>query len=248
MKIVLKILLLLVITGYIVFAVVKFAKPTEDYTCVALDIEIVNEGEVKFITTEYVRNLLNVHDILIEGQKLNEIDIENIEDILTTNPYIRDANVYFTAANHVSISVKPEQPVLHVILDNEDYYLDENGTTMPIDTFNLDLCVATGNITKDFASNNLIVLAGIITHDEYWKEQIEQIHVTDEEHIELYPKKGEHSIEIGGTDNLEEKFQRLKTFYDKGLSIVGWNKYKTINVSYKGQVIGVKRDEKINKH
>lgn len=244
MKNILKILLLLAVTGYLVFAVIEFAKPTEDYICEALDIEIDNEGGMDFVSPEYIMNILGKNKILTEGQKLSQINISDIEQLLTEDPYIENASCYCTAANHISICVRTEQPILHVILHNEDYYLDTNGAIMPIDTFNLDLCIATGNITREFAMDHLTVLARFIQKDKFWNEQIEQIHVTDENNIELYPKKGEYNIIIGSTEDLADKFERLMLFYEKGLPNVGWNQYKSINVSYKGQVVCTKRDNK----
>ena len=36
---------------------------------------------------------------------------------------------------------------------------------------------------------------------------------------------------------LEDKFKRLELFYRYGLKKVGWDKYKTVNLSFKGQIV-----------
>jgi cell division protein FtsQ len=46
---------------------------------------------------------------------------------------------------------------------------------------------------------------------------------------------------FGDISNCEEKFQNLESLYINGLNAVGWNKYETINLKYKGQVICTKR-------
>lgn len=242
MKTILKILLLLAVAGYLVFAVVKFARPAEDQTCEALDIYITDTLTTDFVNTDYVHSILSKNKVYVEGQLLKQINIHELEQMLTEDPYIDTATCYCTAANHLCINVTPETPILHVITQNENYYLDSNGVTMPVGNFNIDLCVATGNITKTFAKEHLIELAKYIHEDEFWDSQIEQIHVVNAYNIELYPRVGEHIIKLGSTEGLADKMDRLMLFYKKGLTKVGWNKYKTIDLSFDGQVVCTKND------
>ena len=52
---------------------------------------------------------------------------------------------------------------------------------------------------------------------------------------------GRSDIVIGTVDNLAEKFDNLRAFYEQGLSKYGWNKYKTINLKFKNQIVCTKR-------
>lgn len=241
MKNVIKIILLIAVAAYLVFAVTQFAKPAEDHTCEALDIRIADSLTTDFVSEDYVHHILDKNKVYVEGQKLSQININDIEQFLKDDPYIDSVSVYCTAANHICINVIPVQPILHVMTQNEDYYLDRNGVTMPVGNFNIDLCIATGNITKDFARKDLIELAEYIHANEFWNSQIEQLHVVSQNNIELYPRVGEHVILLGSTENLADKMERLMLFYRKGLPKVGWNKYKTINLAYEGQIVCTKR-------
>ena len=61
--------------------------------------------------------------------------------------------------------------------------------------------------------------------------------------MEVIPKIGGQTIRFGMVDeNLPEKFDRLKIFYNEGLRKVGWDKYKTIDLRYKDQVVCERRD------
>lgn len=241
MKTIFKILLLVAVAAYLVFALTQFAKPAEDHTCEALDIHITDSLTRDFVSEDYVHNILAKKKVFVEGQKLSQININDIEQMLKDDPYIDSVSVYCTAANHICINVIPEQPILHIMTHSEDYYLDKNGTTMPVGNFNIDLCIATGNITKDFARKSLIDLATFIHGNEFWNSQIEQIHVVNSNDIELYPRVGEHIILLGSTEGFEDKLHRLMLFYKKGLPKVGWNKYKTINLAFEGQIVCTKR-------
>jgi len=57
---------------------------------------------------------------------------------------------------------------------------------------------------------------------------------------------GNHTIVFGSADQIENKFEKLKTFYIKGLNAVGWEQYKKINLKYEGQIVAEKNDNLIN--
>ncbi|MCR4592858.1 MAG: cell division protein FtsQ [Bacteroidaceae bacterium] len=243
MKIALKIILLLLVAGYLIFAIVRFSQRTEERVCEAVDIQIEDSLEGGFVTADYIHNILTKNKVFAEGQKLSSIDIQGLEEKLQKDPYIDSARCYCSAASHLCIQIFPQRPILHIAQNNgENYYLDGSGTIMPIENMNIDLCVATGNITKDYAKKNLIELAKYIHKDDFWDKQIEQIHVTDNHEIELYPRVGEHVIILGTVENFKKKLDKLMIFYKNGLSKTGWNKYSIINLSFDGQIVCTKKN------
>lgn len=241
MKTAFKIFLLLAVVGYLVVAVWKFADQAEDRTCEGVRVEILDSIPDGFITDEYIRSILTRNKISPEGMKISEVNLEKIEKLMLEESHIERASCYYDAAGKLYIRVVPQQPILHVISQQgEDYYLSSTGLTMPTAGFNVDLCVATGNITKKFAAEHLLELARFIHDDLFWSEQIEQLHVVSPEQIELYPRVGQHVIDLGNEDNFQEKLHRLRVFYREGLERVGWNKYKKISLAYDDQVVCTK--------
>lgn len=245
MKTAFKIFLLLAIAGYLVVAVWKFASQAEDRICEGVNVEILDSIADGFITESFIRSLLTRNNISPEGMKINEINLEQIEELMLGESHIESANCFYNAAGVLCIKVVPQRPVLHVISQNgDDYYLSSTGLTMPTASFNVNLCVATGRISKQFASERLLEMALFIHDNLFWREQIEQIHVLSPERIELYPRVGQHVIELGSIDGFQEKLDRLRIFYRKGLERVGWNKYSTISLAYDGQIVCTKAKEK----
>lgn len=243
MKVAIKIFLLLLVAGYLIFAIVEFSQRTEERVCEAVDIQITDSLEGGFVTTDYIHSILTKNKIFAEGRKLSSIDIQGLEETLQKDPYIDSANCYCSAASHLCIQIIPQRPILHVIQNNgENYYLDRSGATMPVENMNIDLCIATGNITKDYIKKNIMELAKFIYQDEFWDKQIEQIHVTDKHVIELYPRVGEHVIILGTPENFKRKLENLMIFYKNGLSKTGWNKYAIINLSYDGQIVCTRKN------
>jgi cell division protein FtsQ len=62
--------------------------------------------------------------------------------------------------------------------------------------------------------------------------------------LKLIPAVGEHTILLGKIENYNyvEKLDKLKIFYDNGLSKTGWDKYSVINLKYDHQVVGTRRE------
>lgn len=242
MKIAIKVILLLLVAGYLVYAIIELSEPTEERICQGVDIEITDTLEGGCVTPGYIQELLTKNKFYVEGQKLSAIDIHSLEKLLCADPYIDSAICYCSAASHLFIQVIPQRPILHIMQNNgESYYLDGSGATMPVGYMNLDLCIATGNINKNFAKKHLLPLAKFIHDSDFWDKQIEQIHVTDSQKIELYPRVGEHVIILGSADGFTKKLEHLKLFYKNGLSKTGWNKYASVNLSYDGQIVCTKR-------
>ena len=241
MKTALKIFLLLAVVGYLVVAVWKFSGQAEDRICEGVRVEIIDSIPDGFITDEYVRSILTRNKMSPQGMKICDINLEQIEQLMLEESHIERASCYYDAAGKLCIKVVPQQPILHIISQKgEDYYLSSTGLTMPTASFNVDLCVATGNVTKKFASEHLLELARFIHDDLFWSEQIEQIHVVGPDEVELYPRVGQHVIELGSVEGFQEKLDRLRIFYREGLERVGWNKYKKISLAYDGQVVCTK--------
>ena len=221
MKTAIKIFLLLAVVGYLVVAIWKFGGQAEDRTCEGIRVEIIDSIPDGFITDEYVRSILTRNKISPEGMKISEVNLEQIEQLMLEESHIERASCYYDAAGRLCIKVVPQQPILHVISQKgEDYYLSSTGLPMATGTFN------------------------VIHDDLFWSEQIEQIHVVSPEEIELYPRVGQHVIELGSVNGFQEKLGRLRTFYREGLERVGWNKYSKISLAYDGQVVCTRANSK----
>jgi cell division protein FtsQ len=85
-------------------------------------------------------------------------------------------------------------------------------------------------------------MAKYINADDFWRSQIHQIYVNDNDDMEIVPLVGDQRIIFGDTTSMEEKFKKLLTFYQEGLNTTGWwNKYSTINLKFKNQIVCTKK-------
>ncbi|MEL6989041.1 MAG: cell division protein FtsQ, partial [Bacteroidota bacterium] len=84
---------------------------------------------------------------------------------------------------------------------------------------------------------DLFELLHYIDRDDFLKPLIEQVYVDQKKEYILIPKIGKENILLGSMDYYETKFENLEIFYKEGLRNVGWNKYKSIDLSIENQII-----------
>ena len=242
----------------VVLGFVKAEKKHQTFKTPLVDIDY--ETDHRFIDeNDVLAQVINPSDSGL--LKLNRFNITDLEDKLSNNHSIKDAQVYKTVNGELVIDVKQRRPIVRVFSKNESYYIDEEGALMPLSNkYTARLLVVNGVLNEPFSKRYLVnynnledslfektmlddiyKISNFIDKSDFWKAQIEQIHVNKMSDLELIPKVGNHKIVFGGIDNLEGKFEKLMIFYKKGLNKTGWNEYSTINLKYKNQVFCTKR-------
>lgn len=209
----------------------------------------------KFVNVEDVKSILfNSFGHYIEGQTVEKINTEATELALESDMFIKTADVYIDALNNVNIKVTQRVPLLRILdSEGESYYLDDSGKKVPFSTkYTSRTIVATGEIGayeddyNKFADNRLYQIFKLtkkILEHPFLKNQIEQIHVDKDGDVILIPKLGNHKIYFGKPNlNIKDKLYRLQVFYEKGMPYEGWEKFKTINLTYDNQVVAKRRE------
>ncbi len=237
-------LFLVLITAYLVVAVTAFNAKSDEQTCGGMELVINDSIDYGFITKkEIIRTLTNKKMSPI-GKKMHEINTRQLEDVLKQHPLIGNVECYRIPNGRIGIEVTQRIPVLRIIAGNgENYYVDEKGVAMPTANNAANVAVVTGHVDKAFAQKELYELGMFLRENPFWNAQIQQINVTASKELELVPRVGDHIIFIGKPGNYENKFERLKTFYKKGLNQIGWNKYSRISLEFDNQIICTKKEK-----
>ena len=197
-----------------------------------------------FISQKGILRLLNGKKLSPVGKKMGDINTRLLEEELSQHPLIENVECYRTPGCKIGIEVTQRLPILRVMANNGDnYYIDNKGKIMPIPNSSAHVAVVTGYVDRDFAVKELYTLGVFLQAHPLWDAQIEQINVTQAKELELVPRVGEHIIFLGKPGNYEEKFEKLKTFYEKGLNQVGWNKYSRISLEFNNQIICTKKEK-----
>jgi len=239
---ILKYLILLSVTGYLGYALFKVIRPAGDLVCTGVKMQFEDEDTNPLIGEEGVLSILNVHKITPKGQSFRDINFKEIDSLLSATPYIDTVTTYNNSSGELCIKIKRMHPVLHIYSETGDeFYLDRSGRIIPRGGLNTNLCIATGHITRNYASSHLLELGCFLCDDAYWRLQAQQVNVTKEGKIEIVPRIGDLTIELGEPSDIAEKLNNIRVFYEKGLTAAGWNKYKRISAAYKNQVVCTKK-------
>jgi cell division protein FtsQ len=232
--------------------------------CKSVEINIDYLGADPFFTINDINTFLIQKNDSIKGQKISEINVSLIENIIKENPYILDANVFISMDGILKINITQRKPIVRIINKlNNHFYIDNFGVKMPINTkYPANVVIASGNIAasyslfspesldqrndtlnlkKDTILQSIFKVASYISKNTFFKAQIEQIFINESLEIELIPKLGEQIIIFGNADNIEEKFNKLMILYKEAFNKLGWDKYKIINLNYENQVVCTKK-------
>lgn len=233
----------IVIGGYLVMAVTAFNKP-EDVSVVCHDVIVNIEGDAieGFLAPNDVKKMLKADHIDPKGLTLAQINTRQIEETLQAKELIEEAQVYTTQNGNVHINIQQRIPVVRVMAQNgDDYYVDSRGKALPKTDYSCNLLVATGHINPVYAEKKLVPMVNVILSDPFWRNQVVQINVLNDNSVELVPRVGDHIAYIGQPSGVTRKLDRLKKFYLYGLSQAGWNKYSRISVEFDNQIICKRR-------
>ena len=216
--------------------------------CKALHVEIekcVIEG---YLTPQEVTKMIADDGLYPVGKTVDQINIRAIEDSLRAKELIETAECYKANNGNVCVRVKERIPVVRVMSDNgEDYYVDNTGNQMNKSDYVCNLIVATGHIDRNYARRVLAPIGNIVMASPLWRNQIEQINVLADSTVELVPRVGNHILYLGKPVGVTRKLERLRKFYQYGLSKAGWDQYSRISVELDNQIICKKRDTQTKK-
>jgi len=213
-----------------------------------IKVEALPSGDRLISERDVRRALISAFGNDLENSDLATLEVERMERVLEADPFVKNADVYIDQNNYLRIRIEQRDPVLRV-LDNKgnNYYLDASGKKMPPSkNFAARVIVGTGNIaayTPEFLEKrksslrDLFQITQTLLADEFLSSFIQQIHVNNAGEFILIPLVGDQRIELGNAKKLEDKFNRLKIFYQQGMPYEGWRKYQTINLKYSGQVV-----------
>jgi len=244
-----------VLSAAVLFVIVLTSaiKKQNQLVCRNIQVKIDYDSGLAFLNEAEIKDKIDyMCGGSITGKPLTGIDFRNIERTVRKNPFVADAEIFVNQQQEVVVDIVQKRPILRIINnDGVSYYISEKNERMPLsDNFTSHVAIALGNVAmhKDTKRDSavqaaLYKLILFVRKDDFLNALVDQVYVQEDGEMEVIPKIGGQTIRFGGVDeNMAEKFDRLKIFYNEGLRKVGWDKYKTIDLRYKDQVVCDKRD------
>ena len=209
----------------------------------------INPNSPRFLDENEIAEMIKNSGEPIIGQRLSAININRLETKLSTFTTLDNVEIFrkvdskgLSFSGKLVISLDERTPVIRFKNATEDYYMDQTGIKVPVSPKYVErILLATGTVPDEKIKKGLLEMADFVNKDEFWKAQIEQIFVQENGELLCVPQVGDCLIEFGLPDDYALKFRNLKAVYQQGFKNIGWNRYKTISVKYRNQVVCTKK-------
>lgn len=239
-----------------------FVERTADRTPInALQVTVEGGEGVHFIDEVAVRREIMDHGGSVLGSRTADVDVTRIESGLRSIPSVAAAEVYHTMDGVLHARVSQRVPIVRVFnQDGSSFYIDKNGWTMPTSaSYTARVPVVTGHLDepgaahgvyfvhasdslkRHFLSDEIHRLAVFIAADPFWAAMVDQVIVNPDGEFELVPRVGAQCVLLGDASVLDQRFAKLRIFYEKGIARSDWRRYARIDLRFADQVVCTKR-------
>ncbi|GAB4419615.1 MAG: hypothetical protein OHK0039_32210 [Bacteroidia bacterium] len=216
-----------------------------------IDVSLHNPDGHLLLDAMQIREALNLdgEDRLV-GQPLALIDLRLLEEKLLALPTVRSAEVYHDMRGIVHMDIELRTPIARLVNnDGSHLYMDAEGRKFPVSrTHSLDVVLVRGDFDETavdtFACSTIESTLPVLTYlrdQPFWNAQIAGIWLTQSGELVLEPEVGSAEIEFGYPIDIEDKFANLLDFYRQVLPETGWDRYRSLSVKYRGQVVARRR-------
>jgi len=214
----------------------------------AVEIEIVDIPNQRAIVTEaIILKKLNAYlGFDVEVANIQDLNLVEIEHLIKSDDRVKDVEVFIDGAERIHVEIIQRIPVLRVMTDNANYYLDEEGYKIErIIGRAIRVPIVNGEVSaynEEFLTEEyegtlkeVFDLSLKLRADKFLGALIEQIYVNELDEMVLIPKLGDEDLVFGGIEDADEKLENIRDFYVHGMPKSGWNKFHTLTFKYKGK-------------
>lgn len=198
----------------------------------------------KTVADTVLRRMPNLLQLSVKA-----VDCKRVAAAARRVPYLTQVSASVSVGGKVVVRARQRRPIARLYYGNREFYLDREGALFPPSSIgHCNVLVAGGSFTEPLRLDSLNAqatalwkLASYLDDEDDYGALIDQIFIKSNGDMMMVPKVGDHVIELGAVDNLDEKFSNLLTFYRKGMPRAGWNTYSKISLKFKDQVVCTKK-------
>lgn len=235
----------------------------DDSVCSGFQISYIPANADTIIDVGQLNELVKQEYQQIEGVRMDEIDMQKVNNILLSSPFVKDAKVFKDLNGTVHAEIEQRNPLLRVFgTQGKSFIVDEDGDIMPVpESFSSSIICVNGDI--DFVPNgfygcnvrnlglsnltdaksliSLHVIGKALASDEHFSDLIAQIYINEDKSIELIPAIGDFIIFFGDAAGCQEKLRRLYILYTEILPYVDISIYKEVDITLENQFVFLKK-------
>ena len=246
-------LTLAVLAGLLAVLGRKSKAEYRERTCTGIDVEIAEQGGLSFVSAADVKGYIAGSYENCSGKRLEEIDLVRIEEILDGKSAILKSEAYTTRDGKLHILITQRVPVVRLISSEGGWYADSEGYLFPLQkNYTFRVPIVDGSIPLNIKSGfkgepatarerqwlgGILGLVDFLSRNRRWDDAIAQIHVNENGHLMIVPRKGRERFYMGRPEEFDRKFAKIEDYYRYIVPEKGQDAYSYINVAFDGQIV-----------
>lgn len=219
--------------------------------CKAIQIELLgNATGFLFMDEKEILKFINEQGVNV-GTPIGEINLVQLENALSTIKWVDHANIFLDNQQQLQVKIEQRLPVARVFtMSGNSFYIDKSGMRLPLRQLSVMRLPVFSGFPSDqeklsnpdsLLLNDILFFAKTIQQDSFYLAQIAQINIASNGDFEMIPTLGDHTVLFGNIENLEDKLNRLYTFYKKVWVAAGINAYQVLDLRFDHQVVALKK-------
>ena len=233
----------------VLFVVAWKAKEEKKYN--SIQIELVGENTAAlFMDEKEILQIIHEQGVK-EGQAIGKLNLNTLEKHLHTIRWVKNVELFLDNTQVLQVKIEQRIPIARIFTaSGNSFYIDNEGLQLPLKQLTvLRLPVFTNfpsdqqNLSKpdSLLLNDILHFTKAVQNDSFFMAQTAQVNIAVNGDFELVPTVGDHIVLIGSVENIEDKLNRLYTFYKKVWVQSGLNAYQVIDCRFDNQIVALKK-------
>jgi cell division protein FtsQ len=233
----------------VLFVVAWKAKEEKKYN--SIQIELVGENTAAlFIDEKEILQIIHEQGVK-EGQAIGELNLNTLEKYLETIRWVKQVELFLDNTQSLQVRIEQRIPIARIFTaSGNSFYIDKEGLQLPLKQLTVLRLPVFTNFPTDqeklskpdsLLLNDILHFTKAVQNDSFFMAQTAQVNIATNGDFELVPSVGDHLVLIGSVENIEDKLNRLYTFYKKVWVQSGLNAYQVIDCRFDNQIVALKK-------
>ena len=224
---------------------------TRAQSCQGLKVSIADSASLKFVSEEDIARYMDEYGAYV-GKLVEDVDLENIEEILSSKSAIRSCEAYIDRDGFIHTEIVQREPVIRFQKGALGFYADEKGFLFPLQkNYTSRVPIIDGAIPltvdekfkgKPASEKEELWLQEIIALTAHlqrtgWSKRISQISVLPDGNLVLIPTEGKERFLFGTPTRVDEKLLRIASYYEAVAPAHEKGYYSRVDVRFDKQII-----------
>ena len=233
----------------VLFVVAWKAKEEKKYN--SIQIELVGENTAAlFMDEKEILQIIHEQGVK-EGQAIGKLNLNTLEKYLKTIRWVKHVELFLDNAQVLQVKIEQRIPIARIFTaSGNSFYIDKEGLQLPLKQLIVLRLPVFTNFPTDrqilskpdsLLLNDILHFTKAVQNDSFFMAQTAQVNIAVNGDFELVPSVGDHLVLIGSVENIEDKLNRLYTFYKKVWVQSGLNAYQVIDCRFDNQIVALKK-------